>query len=472
MKNVTFRLIGWSFGVLNLCLVLASCSEEPLYEHPKLSLEPAKADFGTISTQDPIAFHDVSLIARNLGSQPLHLTGMEFPDGFTYELIPRRKIIEPRESATLKITLDSRKYSAPISAEAFIFSNDPEQPRMPVELSANIVRTVLVPSSELEKAPDIRFETKSIDFGPVTRDARREFRFTFENAGKKPLVIYDVVSLCSCLTGIFPREEIPPGATNAIVALFEAYKYEGTRPWKTLRVKTNDPDEPIVQLSVAAHIIDAVIVEPEVVILPNIHVRQGAMAQVNLFQGGKDELVIRQIESSSPMISANVSPLEGDKKGYVINVEIASDMPEGKFEEVLTVFTNYGDYSNLQRETTTNIFRDYSRIRIPVKGAVSGTISVAPQKINFGSGTPGEIMQRKLLLSSSTVFFDIQELGLTDPSLRASFRAIEPRKKYEVVVEFLPELPERQIEEELIIRTSGARLTVPVLATVKTSPET
>src|ERR1043165_7782039 len=71
-------------------------------------------------------------------------------------------------------------------------------------------------------APDMKFETETIDFGLVDWDSNgiREFKFT--NVGKSPLTITAVTAECGCTTTTidgkqgWPSEPILPGKSGVI----------------------------------------------------------------------------------------------------------------------------------------------------------------------------------------------------------------------------------------------------------------
>ncbi|UCD57585.1 MAG: DUF1573 domain-containing protein [Candidatus Hydrogenedentota bacterium] len=456
------------YVALILSLIVSSCSEQPRSEQPRLSIEPHTADFGTIQANDPIVFRDVSLTARNLGRESLGVEDIELPEGFSFAIVPR-KVIEGGDEAMLKITMDVRKFSGSVSETGYLLSNDPIQPRMPIKLEATIVGGKTAENIEVADEPDIRFDHKGVSLGTVTRNQVVEYDFPFKNIGKEPLKIYSVETMCLCLTGRPTLWEVPPGGSAAIVAKFEAYKYPGKSPQKSLTIKTNDPDEPILHVTVSANIVDAAVLEPKVGLLPNVQSGQPAYTEVKLIQEGAQGLIIKRIESSTPKISVATSPLEGDQEGYLLKVAVAPDMPEGKFDEVVTIFTNYIDYSThpLRKEKGGELYRNYSRLRLPIRGSVTGEISVSPQTVNFGSGIPGESLRRKLTISSSTSSFDIKSLSVKDPSFQVSYSSIEPGKKFEISIEFLPGPTDQQIEDELVITTTNAELVVPLFAAIK-----
>jgi hypothetical protein len=87
-------------------------------------------------------------------------------------------------------------------------------------LTSNAQETV-VPSAD-PNAPDMKFESETIDFGSVDWDSNgiREFKFT--NVGKSPLTITAVTAECGCTTTTidgkqgWPAEPIMPGKSGVI----------------------------------------------------------------------------------------------------------------------------------------------------------------------------------------------------------------------------------------------------------------
>jgi hypothetical protein len=71
-------------------------------------------------------------------------------------------------------------------------------------------------------APDMKFESETIDFGSVEWDSNgiREFKFT--NVGKSPLTITAVTAECGCTTTTidgkqgWPAEPVMPGKSGVI----------------------------------------------------------------------------------------------------------------------------------------------------------------------------------------------------------------------------------------------------------------
>lgn len=448
-------------------LLITSCSQEPAHEGVRLAVKPEKADFGAIESNNPVAFHDATVTLANRGKERLDIKDVELPEGFSYIIVPR-KSIGPGEKATLKITIDRRKFSGQVTETAYVLSNDSARPKIPIALAASIVGDSSAPVAGGASGPDISFDHKAHNFGTLTRSQMLEHSFPFKNVGDKTLKIHYIETTCLCATATASRDEIPPGESAEIIAKLEAYKFPGDKTMKTLTVATNDPDEPAVGLTIMAMIIDAARIEPEEILLPNVQTGQPAWAEARLIQDGAEDLIIKRIESSSPMISVDSSPLEGEQKGYLLKIAVNPKMPEGKFEELVTIFTNYTNYTNKKktRGPGLKLYKNYKKLRLSVKGSVKGPISVTPQSVNFGSAAPGESLQRKLTISGVAPF-EIRSVSLADTAFRASFAPVDSGDKYVVTLEFLPDQTERQIEDKLVITTADKELTVPVFATVK-----
>src|ERR1700722_16181638 len=67
-------------------------------------------------------------------------------------------------------------------------------------------------------APEIKFESMTIDYGTVTKgdenNATREFKFT--NIGKSPLIISECHGSCGCTVPTCPQDPVPPGKGSTI----------------------------------------------------------------------------------------------------------------------------------------------------------------------------------------------------------------------------------------------------------------
>lgn len=70
------------------------------------------------------------------------------------------------------------------------------------------------------KLPQMKFETKTVDFGIVKKGEKKSYSYKFTNSGNAPLVV-EIVSGCECTTIEWTRGEIPPGGKGTIDIIYD-----------------------------------------------------------------------------------------------------------------------------------------------------------------------------------------------------------------------------------------------------------
>lgn len=87
------------------------------------------------------------------------------------------------------------------------------------------------------RAQEISFERPDRRLGALDRGSRTRMRFVFENTGRAPLVIHEIVTTCGCTRPRFSRRPVLPGQRDSLSVTFEA-KDPGAF-YKKIRVKSN-----------------------------------------------------------------------------------------------------------------------------------------------------------------------------------------------------------------------------------------
>ena len=67
----------------------------------------------------------------------------------------------------------------------------------------------------------IKFEKEVIDYGTIEWNTDPDKKFKFTNVGKEPLIIWNAVGSCGCLSLRWPKEPILPGKTGEIIAHYD-----------------------------------------------------------------------------------------------------------------------------------------------------------------------------------------------------------------------------------------------------------
>ena len=81
------------------------------------------------------------------------------------------------------------------------------------------------------------------NFGNIPLNEKREHVFKLVNTGNKPLVVYDVVTSCSCTKAEYSMEPVRPGDTLDLKVVYHAEDTGRFR--KSLRVYCNVEDSPL-----------------------------------------------------------------------------------------------------------------------------------------------------------------------------------------------------------------------------------
>lgn len=92
------------------------------------------------------------------------------------------------------------------------------------------------------EGPGISFESETIDYGTINKNADGKREFVFVNNGNKPLIITNATGSCGCTVPTKPTEPIMPGARGVIGV---KYATDRVGPFsKTVTVTTNASETP------------------------------------------------------------------------------------------------------------------------------------------------------------------------------------------------------------------------------------
>lgn len=94
-------------------------------------------------------------------------------------------------------------------------------------------------------APEIKFESMTIDYGTVTKgdesNATREFKFT--NVGKSPLIISECHGSCGCTVPTCPKDPVQPGKSSTIKVHYDINRVGPFTKTVTVNSNAKTPSE-------------------------------------------------------------------------------------------------------------------------------------------------------------------------------------------------------------------------------------
>ncbi len=102
--------------------------------------------------------------------------------------------------------------------------------------------------SAIAAGPHIEFPETSKSLGTFRLDLIQTLDFEFVNTGDQPLLILNVNTDCGCTAAGYPKEEIAPGDTAKISVRYNGRNNPAGTFRKQVRVRSNDPDNPLIRL--------------------------------------------------------------------------------------------------------------------------------------------------------------------------------------------------------------------------------
>jgi len=131
---------------------------------------------------------------------------------------------------------------------------------------------MLTAAPALSGGPKISFDNEVIDYGKVRYGETVTEEFVFSNTGDETLAIEKLRSTCGCTKAVKGSSEVPPNGKSNIVAAFDTAGLRSGKKEQSVFVHSNDPDRPIVKLTVLADVVRDLNVEPPSVArrLPNM----------------------------------------------------------------------------------------------------------------------------------------------------------------------------------------------------------
>ncbi|MBM4329227.1 MAG: DUF1573 domain-containing protein [Deltaproteobacteria bacterium] len=131
-----------------------------------------------------------------------------------------------------------------------------------VRMSLLILLLALPMGAWAASGPKIKLDNESHDYGAVQYGANPTAQFELTNVGDETLVIQKVRASCGCTKAVHGTTEVPPGGKTVISATYET---EGERPGrkkKSLHIHTNDPEKPVITVTLTADLVREVLVDP------------------------------------------------------------------------------------------------------------------------------------------------------------------------------------------------------------------
>jgi hypothetical protein len=287
-------------------------------------------------------------------------------------------------------------------------------------LGAALLAPAVVASAETPSAeprPVIEVQEMHQDAGLFEEGSVVPFRFLVANRGQADLELTRVKPNCGC-TDVKYDHLIKPGEQGTIQAELHT-DYFGTAVTKHVAVFSNDPAQPLLDLTITAHLVPLVKVSPS----PAAQLSMGDQAvsrEFTLERNGGRPMKIVQVVPYATFIKAATTPLPGQGR-YKLTLTATPDAPMGRTTVPVDVWTD------VDKGGIVNIIVHVDR----------GIVTIPPMAF-FGvvpraMTTPRQSM---VTLQRDSTPFHIKKVVVDDPKLSPKVEAVRAGAEYRVTVTY------------------------------------
>jgi hypothetical protein len=211
------------------------------------------------------------------------------------------------------------------------------------------------------RRPRIVLDSEEYDFGVMEFGDTMRRAFTLHNRGDYPLVVAKADSSCTCTLANIAEDAIPPGGSAEVELEWtaRASPTAGSRFRHWAKLQTNDPDRPLVTLTVQGDMTAPVVAHPASLTFTRLAQSQTASARINLYfyreiagaaSGASGLQVVRTelltAKTASAFVVSPQSTVPPDvksrraKSGCTVEVTVRPGLPKGAFRQVIRLHTN------------------------------------------------------------------------------------------------------------------------------------
>ena len=294
------------------------------------------------------------------------------------------------------------------------------------------------------KAPEVYAESVSKplislpqpvhEFESVIEGSKVEHDFILQNKGGASLNINRIVSGCGC-TAVAPiNEPIAPGEETTVKVTFDTLGMAGKQN-KSVRIYSNDPDNPISVVTIKGHVDRPVIVEPRNIFFKDV-IRgktDRLEREVKVKLGNVQGVRIAAVKTFSKHLS--IEDLSGNDKEKKFKVVVDGNLPMGDFRDRVIVTLSGAAKSS---------------VNIPVYANVKGNLQLSPPTLSFGIISGDTPLVRKVRVeNNSDKAYVLKEVRSSNPALSAKIEELTAGKSYLVEVKLDPAKVTQDLRSEL-----------------------
>jgi peroxiredoxin (alkyl hydroperoxide reductase subunit C) len=272
--------------------------------------------------------------------------------------------------------------------------------------------------------------------------------FTLSNTGTGVLELAIERTSCGCVGAVLSSKNVKPGETATLTFKMQAGGW-GSKI-ESVFLKTNDPAQPQVTLTVEAKMPPTVVPNPPQL---TVETAEGETAKRYLSLLLPEGASLNTVEARQPFDSVEVVESQPITNGSMLRVavSVAASAPPGAFQDELIFHLKNAPVP---------------QIEVPVEGLVKNDVQVEPSQVFFGRIAPGHTTRKTFLVQSrSGKAFQIRAVQASGPaiSVQASTTATAASHAVGVVVQSGQAAGSFLQETVRLTLSSGRVLEVPVV---------
>lgn len=269
-----------------------------------------------------------------------------------------------------------------------------------------------------------------LDFGRMAQHQVRNAEVTIRNGGTATLEIYGVEPSCGCTVAELKVKELAPGQSTVLPVTFDSKAFSGPQH-KTIRLSSNDPDQPNFDIQIEALVLVPLLIDPPHKQLGFGQVRRGdpKTRSVTLTAMEAAELTVTATRWNKAVFDVEVRHDEGgNPASEVVLVKLNPAAPLGEHREFMTLRTDLADMPSVDVELFATIVQD---------------VMAQPERVNFRYVARDQKLEGRVRVSAvdPAVKFKITGVEIDLPGFRATVEPTQPGKEAFVHFEGTP-LPE------------------------------
>ncbi len=314
-------------------------------------------------------------------------------------------------------------------------------------LLALVVAAVILPGASgtaasdripINVGPTIRLDARNWDFGELPQHSTASHSFTFRNDGTAPLRIHQVEVDCGCAAVGSIDSLLAPGQSSGIEVTFSSRTYEGPQR-RIVRLHTNDPAEPLIDLLITGNVIPFITVENRTLDFGTVSTGRTPNLSTVLTAGKGSEFGITGVEGGEEHVEISVESMRVQEgSAYRVMATLRPDAPLGTFNERILIKL---EDARIAQE------------RIFVRGNIYSHFILSQGRINFASVKAGRQITRRFRIDTADDSgYRITEVSATAPFLKPSVS--RDGNGYELTVSLLAPNHPFRFQEDIVLRTT------------------